>query len=395
MLTLALAALIAASPGQTPVTVAAEQSSLLRKGISDLYVNLARRNQALIERQIGLLDRLEAEEQDPDALEHLYQLDHLATRMRRNAESLLVLASAETGPRRSRPLGVVDVVRAALSEVEQFHRVALGDLASSVVQGHAVSDVAHILAELLENATQFSPPTTEVRVEGARTGGSYQIMIGDEGIGMPDEQLESLNALLADPPVTGLALSRSLGCLVAARLAARHGITLRLRRGEVGTTAYVVLPRSLIVDDELEAAPAPTRHRVGRSAALPSRAASASQDRPGTLRDALPSTATIDTELDGVLEEATPATLVEGPVPSPPEALLPRRVPGAHASAFAAREDSGPAVRRSPDEVRAMLSRYRSGREAGRRGPTPAGTTATDDSLPIAPTVPTREEEGS
>src|SRR5690606_21106720 len=142
----------------------------------------------------------------------------------------------------------------------------------------------HILAELLENATHFSPPTTQVRVEGARTGGSYQIMIGDEGIGMTDEQLESLNALLADPPVTGLAMSRSLGCLVAARLAARHGITLRLRRGEVGTTAYVVLPRSLIVEDELETTPS-SRHRASRPAAPPSGPAPVDRDRPSNLRE--------------------------------------------------------------------------------------------------------------
>jgi len=193
------------------VSVAAEQAGLLRKGISDLYVNLARRNQSLIERQISLLDDLEAGEQDPDVLEHLFLLDHLATRMRRNAESLLVLAGAEAAQRRSRPIAVTDVVRAALSEVEDYERVDLGDLAAAVVQGHVVSDVAHILAELLENATHFSPPSTRVRVQGVRTGGSYQLMVSDDGIGMPDEQIEELNAMLEDPPVTGLALGRSLG----------------------------------------------------------------------------------------------------------------------------------------------------------------------------------------
>ncbi|MFP5256853.1 MAG: nitrate- and nitrite sensing domain-containing protein [Acidimicrobiia bacterium] len=393
------------------VTVAAEQSTLLRKGISDLYVNLARRNQALIERQIRLLDGLEAEEQDPDALEHLYQLDHLATRMRRNAESLLVLAGAEAGPRRSRPLGVTDVVRAALSEVEQFHRVDLGDLAPSVVQGHAVSDVAHILAELLENATSFSPPTTRVRVEGARTGGSYQLMIGDEGIGMADEQLEALNALLADPPVTGLALSRSLGCLVAARLAARHGITLRLRRGEVGTTAYVVLPRSLIVEDEVEAAPGGGRRHPRPAAAAAAAAAPpvGPGDRPAHLRDAIPSPAAIESDLGALLEGPAAPSLVEGPVPGPTGAAaptpaeaapigtgsgLPRRTPGAHAEAFVPRDDGGPAVRRSPDEVRALLSRYRSGRDAARLGSDGvAAGTSSQPTAPTPPTAPTQEEE--
>ena len=143
------------------VDVAAEQASLLKKGISDLYVNLARRNQALLDRQIQLLDQLEREEQDTEVLEHLYLLDHLATRMRRNAESLLVLAGAESGPRRSKPVDVVDVVRAAVSEVEEYERVDLGTFAAATLHGPAVSDVAHLVAELLENATQFSPPETD------------------------------------------------------------------------------------------------------------------------------------------------------------------------------------------------------------------------------------------
>jgi len=388
------------------VTVAAEQSSLLRKGISDLYVNLARRNQALIERQISLLDRLEAEEQDPDALEHLYQLDHLATRMRRNAESLLVLAGAEGGPRRSRPLPVADVVRAALSEVEQFHRVELGELTPAVLRGHAVSDVAHILAELLENATHFSPPATRVRVEGARTGGSYQIMVIDEGLGMPDEQLESLNEVLADPPVTGLALSRSLGILVAARLAARHGITVRLRRGEIGTIAYVVMPRPLLAEDEpLSGVAAPSAD--GRGVRIGGRGTRPEPGAPTSLREALPSASTADAELQALVAAdaggtpsaaPTDARGATGPgtAAAATPAGLPRRRPGAHADAFTREDPEAPRIRRSPDEVRAMLSSYRSGREAARRGQGAAGTLTAAEDEPAATTapVPDREEEG-
>lgn len=381
------------------VTVAAEQSTLLRKGISDLYVNLARRNQALIERQIGLLDRLEAEEQDPDALEHLYQLDHLATRMRRNAESLLVMAGAEGGPRRSRPLAVADVVRAALSEVEQFHRIELGELTPAVLRGHAVSDVAHILAELLENATHFSPPTTKVRVEGARTGGSYQLMVVDEGLGIPEEQLEHLNDVLADPPVTGLAMSRSLGVLVAARLAARHGVTVRLRRGEVGTIAYVVLPKPLLADDEpISGSAAPGAG--GRGVRIGGRAPRTAPDAPASLQEALPSAETADAELEALV--AAPSGRAAEPsaeVPARPAAAtpagLPRRRPGAHADAFARPAEDAPRTRRSPEEVRAMLSRYRSGRAAARRGDAPTGSIepAGAAPAPVAP-VPDREEEG-
>ena len=141
--------------------------------------------------------------------------------MRRNAESLLILAGAESGPRRSKPIDMVDVVRAALSEVEEYERVDLGEMADAVLHGPAVSDVAHLVAELLENATQFSPPDTVVRVEGTRAGGGYQLVISDRGVGIRPEQLDELNGVLSAPPVTGLALGRSLGCLVAARLACR------------------------------------------------------------------------------------------------------------------------------------------------------------------------------
>ena len=328
------------------VDVAAEQASLLKKGISDLYVNLARRNQALIDRQIQHLDELEREEQDAEVLEHLYLLDHLATRMRRNAESLLVLAGAESGPRRSKPVEVVDVVRAAVSEVEEYERVELGSLAGATLHGPAVSDVAHLIAELLENATQFSPPETTVRVDGTRTGGSYQIVISDRGVGMRIEQLEELNQILRDPPVTGLALGRSLGCLVTARLAARHGITVRLRTGDgEGVAAYVIVPRHLLVDAPAE----PLRPAALRP--VP-------EDRvvhappPERLEQALPRS-DFDAGLAALLEESRGG--------------LTRRIPGATTEALP-EPLADPPVRRSPDEVRNLLSRYRSGLEAG-RGP--------------------------
>ncbi|MGH9274533.1 MAG: sensor histidine kinase [Acidimicrobiales bacterium] len=367
------------------VDVAAEQSELLRKGISDLYVNLARRNQALIERQIQLLDRLEVGEQDPETLEHLYLLDHLATRMRRNAESLLVLAGAESGPRRVRSLPMVDVVRAALSEVEDYERIDLGALADATLQGPAVSDVAHILAELLENATHFSPPDTPVRIDGTRTGGSYQLVISDRGVGIKPEQLDSLNTVLREPPVTGLALGRSLGCLVAARLASRHGITVRLRPGDgEGVSAYVILPRHLVADDVLEPLP-------DTFLSLDERL----HERPDKLRDALP-VASFDAGLQALLDGDAPPPLVEPPVrrsvpapdpvddrppparhpewdPAPvaagaagPDALV-RRVPGATTEAEPIVSDEA-RIRRSPDEVRKLLSRYRSGLQAGRAG---------------------------
>jgi HAMP domain-containing protein len=375
------------------VEVAAEQAELLRKGISDLYVNLARRNQALIDRQIQLLDELEGGEQDPEVLQHLFLLDHLATRMRRNAESLLILAGAESGPRRSRPVSIVDVVRAAVSEVEEYERIELGTLADATLHGLAVSDVAHLVAELLENATHFSPPETTVRIDGIRTGGSYQLVVTDHGVGMRPEQLDELNAVLRDPPVTGLALGRSLGCLVAGRLAHRHDITVRLRSGEhEGVAAYVVLPRHLLEEESLEAlAPPVAESLLARDvASLPAPEdpwpvewdeAPAAEERapapaaapalppavPNRLSEVLPVNPAFDAGLQALLEGDAPPPRVEPSLAAAePDGLLPRRVPGASGAATVAPTPSGEAVRRSPDEVRAMLSRYRSGLQAGR-----------------------------
>jgi HAMP domain-containing protein len=377
------------------VDVAAEQAALLKKGISDLYVNLARRNQALIDRQIQLLDELEVEEQDAEVLEHLYLLDHLATRMRRNAESLLILAGSESGPRRSKPIDVMDVVRAAVSEVEEYERVDLGVMAAATLQGPAVSDVAHLVAELLENATQFSSPETMVQVDGARTGGSYQLVISDRGVGMRQEQLDELNAVLQDPPVTGLALGRSLGCLVAARLAARHGITVRLRAGATGgVSAYVILPRHLLLDeaaapltapapaastahqepDEWSADWAPTLQPARPTQDAPSVVVELAEPVPGPalLRDALPAHSNFDAGLKALMESEREPSLVEPPVQTPADAAsdpaaggLQRRTPGATTEALPA-PVAEPTQRRSPEEVRAMLSRFRDGLQAGR-----------------------------
>ena len=236
-----------ASIQETAVSVAIEQSNLLRKGIGELFVNLARRNQSLLDRQIGFLDQLEAAETDPDALENLFKLDHLATRMRRNAESLLVLAGIEAPRRWGKPVALGDVVRAAVGEVEDYSRVHVAALDDVYVLGNAAADVAHLLSELLDNATQFSAPGTRVEVIGRRKGGGYLLSVSDLGIGMTQPQLDEANELLTHPPVTGLTLSRSLGFIVVGRLAKRYGIAVELTSAAVGgLTALVDLPPSLL-----------------------------------------------------------------------------------------------------------------------------------------------------
>jgi signal transduction histidine kinase len=229
------------------IDVAEEQSVLLRKGIGDIFINLARRNQTLLDRQIEFIDQLEAHEEDPDQLDNLFKLDHLATRMRRNAESLLVLAGAEPPRRRGRPVSLADVVRVAIGEVEDFARIQLLALDEATVGGNVAVDLAHLLSELMENATHFSPPDTMVEIVGHRSANGYIISVSDQGIGMSPEQLAEANHQLARPPLVGLALSRSLGFIVIGRLAQRFDISAKLTASPSGgVTALVTLPPELV-----------------------------------------------------------------------------------------------------------------------------------------------------
>jgi signal transduction histidine kinase len=230
------------------VSVAEEQSRLLRKGMGDLFVNLARRNQSLLERQLELLDDLERNEHEPAALDSLFKLDHMATRMRRNAESLLVLSGAEQPRQWQQPIALLDVVRAAAAEIADFARVELVGVDDTLaVTGRAVADLAHLLAELLENATSFSPPDSSVVVSGAPTATGFVLAVSDQGIGMPPERIAEANRLLVKPPAVGLALSRALGLHVVAALAARHEISVELRPGApIGVVALVTLPSAVL-----------------------------------------------------------------------------------------------------------------------------------------------------
>ncbi len=253
---------------EVTVTVAREQSELLKKGIGDLYVNLARRNQSLLDRQISLIDDLEASA-DPDELASLFELDHLATRMRRNAESLLVLSGSEQPRHWGTSVPVVDVVRAAAAEIADFARLhAHGFEGDVAVVGHAVADLTHLVAELLENATAFSPPQTPVTVGGRMLDQRFVIGVTDRGIGMDEPRIAAANALLARPPAPGLALSRTLGLHVVAHLAARHGIHVQLRAASPsGVTALVVLPRTVLATTEGEHAPEHAQPPTRESAA--------------------------------------------------------------------------------------------------------------------------------
>jgi Nitrate and nitrite sensing/HAMP domain len=243
----------------TAIQVATEQAAL-RRSVGDMFLNLARRSQSLIDRQLELMDDLERNETDPDTLENLFRLDHLATRMRRNSEDLIVL-SGEAPPRRwSQPMPLVEVVRAAVAEVEDYNRVELLPIDETMgLTGQAVSDVVHLLAELIENATSFSPPGTKVQIAGQAISSGYVLEIEDRGLGMTDEELVEANERLANPPMVDFALSRMLGLYVVARLAQRYNVKVQLRHSWYGgITALVLLPPNLTVQapvpESLEAA---------------------------------------------------------------------------------------------------------------------------------------------
>jgi signal transduction histidine kinase len=225
------------------VRLAGEQA-LLRGNVNAMFTNLSRRSQGLIQRQLSLISELESREADPDQLSSLFKLDHLATRMRRNGENLLVLAGEEPGRRWTRPVPLVDVLRAAASEVEQYERIELSAVPKTDVAGRVVNDLVHLLAELLENATSFSSPQTKVKVTGhSLPDGRILVEIHDTGIGLSPEDLAEINDRLANPPTVDVSVSRRMGLFVVGRLSLRHGIRIQLRPSDSGgTTALVMLP---------------------------------------------------------------------------------------------------------------------------------------------------------
>ena len=233
------------------VRLAAEQA-LLRENVNGIFVNLSRRSQRLVERQLGVIDRLEADEQDPDQLASLFELDHLATRLRRNGESLLVLSGAGLAKSVPRPVPAADVIGAAVSEIEQYARVEIGVVPDVTVQGLTIHDLVHVLAELLDNATYFSEPETKVSVRAVVTRRkALAIQITDRGVGMNEQQVAEANRRLADPPDLDVSVTRRMGLYVVARLAQRHGIEVRLRENEDidgGVIARVVVPAELLAD---------------------------------------------------------------------------------------------------------------------------------------------------
>jgi len=236
---------------QEAAVAAAVEQARLRKGVNRVFLNISMRNQSLLHRQLGMLDSMERRNSEPGALADLFRLDHLTTRMRRHAEGLIILSGSTPGRGWRDPVPVVDVLRAAVAEVEDYVRVDVLSESRDLVAGNAVNDVIHLVAELVENATVFSPPNTRIEVRADRAGTGLVAEIEDRGLGLSQEELADINLRLANPPEFDLANSEQLGLFVVSRLAARHSIKVSLRQSVYGgTTAILVVPFGVIVREE-------------------------------------------------------------------------------------------------------------------------------------------------
>ncbi|MEU7577895.1 nitrate- and nitrite sensing domain-containing protein [Streptomyces sp. NPDC041068] len=222
----------------------------LRRGVSEVFVNLARRSQVLLHKQLTLLDTMERRTEDTDELADLFRLDHLTTRMRRHAEGLVILSGAAPSRQWRKPVQLMDVVRAAVAEVEDYERIEVRRLPRIAVTGPAVADLTHLLAELLENATVFSPPHTAVQVLGEHVANGFTLEIHDRGLGMAPDALLDANLRLAETPEFELSDTDRLGLFVVSRLAQRQRVRVSLQPSPYGgTTAVVFIPEALLTDD--------------------------------------------------------------------------------------------------------------------------------------------------
>ena len=377
----------------TLVDVAHQQVEVLRRGVSDIFVTMARRNRSLIDRQLAMLDEYEAEVDDPDVLSNYYQLDHLATRMRRNSESLLVLANAEPKRRRVKATEIDDVVRASIGEVEDYRRIEIEALESLQVRGNVVADISHLLAELLDNATSFSPPDSPVRVGGRRTGDSYMLRIVDDDVGIGTERLRELNALLREPPIVGLSVESTLGMSVVSLLANKYGIEVTLSAGNPGLTVDVVLPSALFGPIEV---PFGSDMPATASIAAPTIAAESPVEQlvePPVQQPAAPT-------FDGGVAAAAGATLqpVDVPVAEVPVASAPMAPVAAERSAPPIDPDDERRVVASDWSKMALdLAAFKSGQasvEQAQQAPTPVEpdvavpATANQPPMPDLPAAP-------
>jgi signal transduction histidine kinase len=332
---------------QEAAVAAAVEQARLRKGVNQVFLNISMRNQSLLHRQLGMLDSMERRTSDPGALADLFRLDHLTTRMRRHAEGLIILSGSTPGRGWREPVPIVDVLRAAVAEVEDYVRIDVLSESRDLVAGNAVSDVIHLVAELVENAAAFSPPNTRIEVRADRAGTGLVAEVEDRGLGLSEEELADINRRLASPPEFDLANSEQLGLFVVSRLAVRHAIKVSLRQSVYGgTTAILVLPFGVIVREEEAGALAGPGDPPGDL--LPAAGAGGSDPVVPPLspfgatgRHRLPSAAT------GPRADTGPAGRSEGDRPPAPRPIA--RAPWEYASEYGQPEPPAPARPSAPE----------------------------------------------
>lgn len=346
---------------------AAVERAELASGVSGIFVNLARRSQVLVHRQLNLLDSMERRAEDPGELGDLFRLDHLTTRMRRHAESLIILSGAAPGRAWRMPVPLTNVVRAAVSEIEDYARVEVRQLPEAAVAGTAVADLTHLLAELIENAAQFSPPHTKVRVTGEPVGNGYALEIEDRGLGMGKESLSEANRRIEQSEALDLFDSDRLGLFVVSRLASRHGIKVHLRTSPYGgTTAVVLLPVPLLQSAVTKGADA--QRTVVRAQAPRPALAAQPPPKPQPQRQAgvtalRPHGRTAEPDDHGNGESGLPRRVRQASLvpqlreaPAPPEPPPSDRSPGEASQG------------RTPEQARDRMAAYRSGWTRGTEG---------------------------
>jgi signal transduction histidine kinase len=346
----------------------AANEAVLRRSMNAMFVNLSRRSQSLLVRLVKQIDSLEQSEDDPGTLASLFTMDHLVTRMRRHSENLLVFAGHESARKQAEPVALPDIVRAAVSEILEFGRVAVNVQPEISVAGQSVSDIVHLLAEILENATVFSAKHTRVHVTGnALPSGGVLINVIDGGLGLPADRLADLNERLDNPPAADVSVSRHMGLFVVSHLAARHGVRVRLRPGEKrGLTALVWIPERLITRQRPEV----WQPAVG-TAEQSQAYETAGTEWFGKRTTAYPAGPVRDSPADaGWRAAATAAAPVyEGFTTTG----LPQRTPRANmitgtAGEPPASEDAGGAPARSADRARAQLGAFQRGSQRLERG---------------------------
>ncbi|MFE1442894.1 nitrate- and nitrite sensing domain-containing protein [Streptomyces sp. NPDC058739] len=352
---------------------AAVVQAALRRGLFAVLLTIARRNQALVHRQLKLVDSLERRTEDPDVLRELFRIDHLTTRMRRHAENLIILAGAAPGRRWRNPVPVADVVASAVGEIEDYARVEVPPMERVGVAADAVADVVHLIAELVENATVFSPPHTRVTLRTGRAGGGFVLEIDDRGLGMDAEQIDEAHRTITRPDAFDPTRHDRLGLYVVGRLAARHGITVTLRDSPYGgTTAVVLLPSGVLAEAGAERGVG-----AGGGAAEGAGAREVARHADQDHLEPAPTPA-----LTPAPQEASTPLPQEAPTPAPP---LPTRVRQASVTARPAPAPTPATAERevTAEEMRAVFGAFQRGLDRGRRGlPLPTGDGPAPDDEP-------------